>query len=129
MKRKNDSSQTSGTSLFDLLIYGVFTILIIMFLIFLSYEFKEYDTARQRDIVKESLEYSESQITQLQTIMDNWLQLETEKNQTEDTGLLSAYTAQQGALIERMSIIVNRIDHDLIPVHLIEFVNDKGVTQ
>jgi len=124
MKRKNEQ-YSAGITLLDILLYGVFFVLVIIGFVFLYYELREYDVARERDITKQSLEYQESQITQLQVLMDEWLDIQSDLLATDDVARQEAYQSQQSALIDRMQVIVNRVPDMAVPASILEFLNER----
>lgn len=101
------------------------TVALVVGIFFLSLYLKRpaYDITRQA--VKRSLQYTESKVSQLLQLEEEWRRLEIGIAATDDQKLINTKRSQQYYLEQRMRVEASRIDEKAIPLSVQEIMRRK----
>jgi len=113
-----------------IIIWVMFSIILVIIigLVFASVRVAFMDL--ERDAIQKSHSYTEGNVTQLQVLYDEYLDLETQiieyrGSDNDYSELIGNFEAQQSALINRIDTIASRIDDDEIPEAIKELLNEQ----
>ena len=113
-----------------IIIWIIFSVILIIIvgLIFASVRVVFMDL--ERDAIQRSHSYTEGNVTQLQVLYDEYLELEIaiaqyQSSDSDYSELIIGFHNQQEALINRMDIIAERIDSGEVPIQIQELLNEQ----